>query len=255
MVESPIDELRAGLMRLPRAQVIKSLGLGKLVYQPGEPSDSIFLVQRGQIKISIVGPGGKHCILDILNPGSIFGEGSLAGEAVRQTVAEVVVEAALVIIPAGEVLTYAKDNPAFWRWLASHQAARVQRMERQLRWLCLLEVEQRLAELLLDWASQEKTALLAGEPVTFVLRQKDLAGLVGATRETTSAALNRLRRDRCIEIHRRQVTVLSTERLAAHAGPASPKLSLGARRASLGRDTAPSPGGAPRKREKATSAG
>jgi CRP/FNR family transcriptional regulator len=252
MVESPIDELRAGLMRLPRAQVIKSLGVGKLIYQPGEPSDGIFLVQRGQIKISIVGPGGKHCILDILNPGSIFGEASLAGETVRQSVAEVVIEASLAMIPAADVLTYAKNNPAFWRWLANHQAARVQRMERQLRWLCLLEVEQRLAELLLDWAAQETSPRSAGEPVTFVLRQKDLAGLVGATRETTSAALNRLRRDRCIEIHRRQVTVLSTERLAAHAGPSGPKSLRDARKSAMARDNTPA---APLKRERASSAG
>ena len=251
MVESPIDELRAGLMRLPRAQSIKTLGLGKLIYQPGDPSDSIFLVQRGQIKISIVGPGGKHCILDILNPGSIFGEASLAGEMVRQSVAEVVVETSLVMVPAADVLAYAKNNPAFWRWLANHQASRVRRMERQLRWLCLLEVEQRLAELLLDWVAQEGSALSTGEPMTFVLRQKDLAGLVGATRETTSAALNRLRRDRCIEIHRRQVTVLSTERLAAHAGPSGPRSLADPRRFGKFRDTPQ----APQKHQKASSAG
>lgn len=252
MVETPLDELRAGLMRLPRAQSIKTLGLGRLIYQPGDPSDSIFLVQRGQIKISIVGPGGKHCILDILNSGSIFGEASLAGEAVRQSVAEVVVEASLVMVPAADVLTYAKNNPAFWRWLASHQASRVRRMERQLRWLCLLEVEQRLAELLLDWAGQETPAISAGEPVTFVLRQKDLAGLVGATRETTSAALNRLRRDRCIEIHRRQVTVLSTERLIAHAGPSGPRSLADSRRLLTPRDSSMQ---MTQKRQKASSAG
>jgi CRP/FNR family transcriptional regulator len=252
MVESPIDELRAGLMGSPRAQSIKTLGLGRLIYQPGDPSDSIFLVQRGQIKISIVGPGGKHCILDILNAGSIFGEASLAGEMVRQSVAEVVVDASLVMVPAADVLTYAKNNPAFWRWLANHQASRVQRMERQLRWLCLLEVEQRLAELLLDWAAQETHAMSAGDPVTFVLRQKDLAGLVGATRETTSAALNRLRRDRCIEIHRRQVTVLSTERLAAHAGPSGPRSLGDSQRLLKSRGDASE---APRKHQKASSAG
>ena len=50
------------------------------------------------------------------------------------------------------------------------------------------------------------------------LSQRDVAGLVGATRETTSAALNRLRRDGCLSIGRRRLVVESVDKLARHTG-------------------------------------
>jgi transcriptional regulator with XRE-family HTH domain len=49
------------------------------------------------------------------------------------------------------------------------------------------------------------------------LSQKELAGLVGATRETTSSALNRLQRAGCVEIGRRRLMIRSIEKLAAYA--------------------------------------
>ena len=63
---------------------------GAIVYLPDEPSDQIYLLKEGAIKISRIGMDGDEIILDIVAPGEIFGEMSILGEGSRSTVAQAV---------------------------------------------------------------------------------------------------------------------------------------------------------------------
>lgn len=203
-------ELGIDLAKLDGAVALANLGRGTQLYAPGDPSDRLFLLSRGRVKISVSGPGGKNCLFHIVEPGELFGEASLLGENQRNASAEVLDPVSVTMAPAKSVLAWAKRHPEFWLSFAPLLQKRMRNLEEQLQWVSFLEVEQRIARLFLRWAS--------ADGVEIELSQKDLAGLVGATRETTSSALNRLQRDGCVVIRRRRVEIESIEKLREHVG-------------------------------------
>ena len=204
--------------RLEGAVALSNLDRGMRLYSPGDPSDRLFLLHSGRVKICVPSSGGKQCILQIVRPGEIFGEGAVFGERIRRTVAEILEQASVTAIPREAVLACAGENREFWQSFAEVLGQRVRHLEEQVEWLSLLEVEQRIARLLLRWADSAQQNGSPAETLRFRLSQKDLAGLVGATRETTSTSLNNLRRQGCLEIRRRCLVVNSLEGLAQRAG-------------------------------------
>lgn len=203
----------AELVGLVEAVHLGNLGRGAELYSAGEPADRIYVLRAGSAKTSVHGPGGKHCLFQIIEPGEIFGEEGLLGANRRSASAEILETAAITMVPIRAALSHAARSSEFWSGFANLMQRRVRRLEEQLQWVSFLEVEQRIARLLMRW-----TRLRPDDGVELRLSQKDLAGLIGATRETTSSALNRLQRDGCIDIRRRCVAVRSHARLRRHAG-------------------------------------
>ena len=206
------------ILKLEGAAALSNLDRRRRLYSPGDPSDRLFLVHSGRVKISVPGPGGKQCIFQIAGPGEVFGEGAVFGERIRRALAEAIEPTSLTVIPREAVLAYAGENPRFWQSLAEVLGQRVRQLEEQVESLTLLGVEQRIARLLLRWAGSAQENSFSEETPRFHLSQKDLAGLVGATRETTSSSLNKLQRQGCLEIRRRCLVISSLERLAQHTG-------------------------------------
>lgn len=203
----------AELVGLHEATHLGNLGRGAEIYTAGEPADRVYILRTGSAKTSVDGPGGKQCLFQIIEPGEIFGEEGLLGANRRSASAEILETASITMLPTRAAVQYAVSRPEFWSGFADLMQRRVRRLEEQLQWISFLEVEQRLARLLLRW-----TRCAPSDGVELRLSQKDLAGLIGATRETTSSALNRLQRDGCIDIRRRCVAVRSHAALRRHAG-------------------------------------
>lgn len=203
------------IQRLDGAVTLSNLGRGARLFSPGDFADQVFFLQSGRVKIGVSGPGGKNCLFHVVEAGEIFGEAALLGERIRSSSAEVLERASVVMAPVKEALAYARKRPEFWTELAPLLADRMRNLEEQIQWVSFLEVEQRIARLMLRWAEDHSSD---GEMQEFRLSQRDLAGMIGATRETTSSALNRLQREGCIRLRRRCVTVESTDGLRRHVG-------------------------------------
>ena len=217
-MSTPLMGFASQILGLEGAVALANLDRGMRLYSPGDPSDQLLLVHSGCVKISVPGSGGKQCIFQIAGPGEIFGEGAVFGERIRRAVAEVLEPTSVTVIPREAVLVYAGENPQFWQSFAEVLGQRVRHLEEQVESLSLLEVEQRIARLLLRWVGSAQENGSSEETPQFRLSQKDLAGLVGATRETTSSSLNKLQRRGCLEIRRRCLVISSLERLAQRAG-------------------------------------
>jgi len=205
----------AELAQLEGAVTLSNLSRGTQLYAYGDPADRVFAVKSGRVKTFVQGPGGKDCLFHIVEPGEIFGENALMGDRVRQSDAEVLERASISMIPTRSVMRYVERRPEFWLSLAPLLRRRMRDLEQQVQWVSFLEVEQRIARLVLRWAH---SAGPHGGSLRFEISQRDLAAMVGATRETASSALNRLQREGCIEIRRRQVILLSIDKLTRRAG-------------------------------------
>ena len=211
------------LSRLKEAIALSDLERGTLLYVPGDAVDRLFFLISGRVKISAPSHGGKQCILQVVEPGQIFGESMLFGHRRREAAAEVIEKASVSVIPGEAACSYAESHPEFWKSYSQQLGGRVRDLEEQVQWVTFLEVEQRIARLLLRWGESHPSGTLGR--MQLHLSQRDVAGLVGATRETTSAALNRLRRDGCLSIGRRCLVVESVDKLARHTGePPDPSI-------------------------------
>ena len=207
--------LHAQLATLKESTTSLPIRRGARLFSPGETADRLFFLASGRVKISVA-DGGKQCVLRIVEPGEIFGECALFEDPVRQAEAEVIEKGSIDVIPRAAVMVHAEAHPEFWALFSRDLGRRVRELEEQVKWLTLLEVEQRIARLLLQWG---KSHNIDAADVEIRLSQRDVAGLVGATRETTCAALNRLRRKGCIDIRRRCLVVKSVSMLRAQATP------------------------------------
>ena len=59
----------------------------RIVFSQGQPDTSVYYLQKGKVKLSVVSERGKEAVLAILGPGSFFGEGCLAGQLHRMSTA------------------------------------------------------------------------------------------------------------------------------------------------------------------------
>jgi CRP-like cAMP-binding protein len=180
------------------------------VYSEGGPSDSLFFLESGLVKILKRGDDNKEIILQIVSAGELFGEQALGLEANRGTAAEVLQEGVIYVIPRDVFVRLCDENTVLWRELSTLLTVRKRQLEKKIELLCLRDVEYRILYYMADLA---KTfgARSNGSEYSIPLSQGELASLIGATRETTSTTLNALARRGIIRLGRRQLIVPSIE--------------------------------------------
>jgi len=196
---------------------LRRCGRGSVVWAPGDPCRSVYGLESGRIKIVQAGPEGRRLILELIGPGEPFGEAAVLGAEWRENAAEVLEAAAVWMIPRRSALEWLRTRPEGWRELATLIEERRRRLEGRLERVLFGDVEQRLVRLLLELAQLYGEGSPAGVNLGVELSQRELAQLVGSTRETVSAALNRLRRRGWVEIRRKRLRISSLEELARAA--------------------------------------
>jgi len=180
------------------------------VYSEGSPSDTIFFVESGLVKIYKRGDDNKEIILQIVAAGEIFGEQALGTETSRSISAEVLQEGVIYVIPRDIFTQLCTKRPELWREFSTFLAARARQLEKKIELLCLRDVEYRILYYIAELARAFGAKSNAAE-YSIPLSQGELASLIGATRETTSTTLNALARRGVIRLGRRQMIVPSID--------------------------------------------
>ena len=85
----------------------------QILFSQGDTTDAVFYVQAGKVKLTVVSPQGKEAVIAILEPGSFFGEGCLAGQLVHLATATAVEDARIVRIDKPSMLRLLQDDRTF----------------------------------------------------------------------------------------------------------------------------------------------
>jgi CRP/FNR family cyclic AMP-dependent transcriptional regulator len=198
----PEDQLRLLAMVVTR----KSAPRSTTVMAGGDPTDSLYIVLSGRLKVMMSDAEGKEVILSILGPGEFFGEMGLIDDEPRS--------ATVITIEPCELLSVAKRD--FKKALAENfemtQAVmrglvrRLREADRKIGSLALLDVYGRVARLLLDMAET-----VDGEKVvTKRLPKQDIAKMIGASREMVSRVMKDLQTGGFIEVRGSTIVVRDT---------------------------------------------
>jgi CRP/FNR family cyclic AMP-dependent transcriptional regulator len=173
------------------------LATGTIVFAQGAQANSVFYVQEGGVKLSVLSSTGKEAVVAMLGRGDFFGEGCLAGQPLRMGTAKAVTRTALLRIPKREMARMLHEQPAFSDRFLTHMLTRNIRIEEDLVDHLFNSSEKRLARTLLLLARYGK-----GEMTQLVLpklSQETLAEMVGTTRSRVNFFMNKFRKLGLIE--------------------------------------------------------
>jgi CRP-like cAMP-binding protein len=164
----------------------------RIVFSQGDPTDALFYIQAGKVKLTVFSNQGKEAVIALLGAGDFFGEGCLAGQQVRMATASVMSECSLMRLEKAVVIRLLQDEPAFSELFLSHLLARNIRIEEDLVDQLFNSSEKRLARVLLLLAHFGKE----GKPEQVIpqLSQETLAEMIGTTRSRVSFFMNRFRK-------------------------------------------------------------
>ena len=179
---------------------------GEPVFLPGDPADSIYTVHYGKIELSCRAEDGRKLTLWTVTEGRMFGETELLGpEERRRWAAEAVEDSMLCSIPRDLLYEVIREHPLAALSTQIGVGENVRRLQNKLEDLVLRSAPARVAQTLLRLWDEETE----GEEAPIPLTHRELADLVGATRETVSSVLGRFEREGWISKGRGSIRLLN----------------------------------------------
>jgi len=171
---------------------IVSVPKKQMIFTQGDGADAVFYIQKGKVRLTVVSKAGKEATIGILNEGSFFGEGALAGQIVRMGSAAAMTDCELLRVDRKAMMSALHREHAFSDMFVAYLLARNVRYEEDLVDHLFNSSEKRLARVLLLLAHFGKE----GVPETVVpkITQETLAEMIGTTRSRVSFFMNRFRK-------------------------------------------------------------
>jgi CRP-like cAMP-binding protein len=200
------------LAKVGTGRTIAEYRKNQQIFAQGDPADSLFYVQKGKVKRTVVSRHGKEAILAVIGPGDFFGEGCLAGQQRRMSTAVALTDCSIARVEKTAAIKVIRDQPRFSELLVSHLLSRNIRIEEDLVDLLFNSSEKRLARILLLLANFGKS----GKPEQVIpkISQETLAEMVGTTRARVSFFMNKFRKlgfvtyDGGLEVHSSLLNVI-----------------------------------------------
>ena len=185
-------DLKAFLATIGEGRKFVLVPKKQTIFAQGDPSDAVFYIQNGKVKLTVVSNDGKEATIGILSEGDFFGEGCLAAQSRRMGSATALTDAAVLRIEKSAMMRVLHREHALSDMFVAYLLARNIRYEEDLVDQLFNSSEKRLARILLLLAHFGKE----GTPETVVpkIGQETLAEMVGTTRSRVSFFMNRFRK-------------------------------------------------------------
>jgi CRP/FNR family transcriptional regulator, cyclic AMP receptor protein len=165
---------------------------GAILYGQGEPATSVWFVEQGNVRLSVLSHTGKEAVIAVLQSGLFFGEGCLAGQPKRMATATAIARTTVLIVEKQEMKRQLQTQPVFAHRFLSHMLLRNIRIEEDLIDQLFNSSEKRLARALLLLARYGEAE--ASQLVLPKLSQELLAEMVGTTRSRVNFFMNKFRK-------------------------------------------------------------
>src|SRR4029450_2082299 len=165
------------LSKVNGGRAISEYRKDQIVYTQGEPADSVFYIQSGKVKKTVVAEQGKEAVVALLGTGDFLGEGCLSGQPLRLATVSAMTQCVIVRIAKADVTRVIHEEPAFAELFIAHLLARNLRIEEDLVDQLFNSSEKRLARILLLLANFGKEG--RPEPIITKISQETLAEMIG----------------------------------------------------------------------------
>jgi CRP-like cAMP-binding protein len=201
---------RQQLEKLTRMLEVKR---GTRIYLAGDPSDQIFLLKSGVVKISMAVPDKRQVILAFLHSGDIFGELAMVEDAPRDHIAEAYEDCVICAMNRDTMLRVIQETPEIGFQITKLIGLRLKTFRSRIEELLCKSANSRVAHALLELADRHGVPDMDGVLIPLRLSQGDLGRLVGLSRETVNAILQELREQNLVVMDRRSIRLRDQNRL------------------------------------------
>ena len=188
-----VFDAKAFLTKAGLGKIILHLKKNETAFAQGDPSDAIFYVQKGKVRVTVTSANGKEATITLVGEGEFLGEDCMASaHPLRLSTATAMTECALLRIRKAEMVRVLHKEPELSEMFTSFLLARNARIQADLVDQLFNSSEKRLARILLLLAQFGKES----KPETVVpkISQEILAEMIGTTRSRVSFFMNRFRK-------------------------------------------------------------
>jgi CRP/FNR family transcriptional regulator, cyclic AMP receptor protein len=162
------------------------------VFEQGDVAETVFYIQNGRVKLTVLSEQGKEAVVAILEPGQFFGEGCMNGHPLRIATTTAMENCVITSITKAAMIAALHDEPKFSELFVAYLLTRNSRIEEDLIDQLFNSSERRLARILLLLANFGKEG--SPQPISPNISQETLAEMIGTTRSRVSHFMNKFRR-------------------------------------------------------------
>ncbi|MBT8377943.1 MAG: Crp/Fnr family transcriptional regulator [Ignavibacteria bacterium] len=201
------------MQELERITSMQDIRRNQPIYFPTEPSNSIFFLKKGRVKLTRISPEGKEMILALVNMGEVFGEMAFLDEGERNEFATALDDCLVCAINKNEFKDFVARNPELNLRITKLIGLKLKKYSERIEELVFKDAEQRVISFLLRLANENGKSI--GEEI-FVkpfLKHQDIAELTATSRQTVNAILTDLREKEVINFDRKKLIIKEKEKL------------------------------------------
>jgi len=162
------------------------------VFAQGGAADTVFYIQKGTVKLTVLAKNGKEAAIGILSPGDFCGEGGLAGQPLRMGSATAMTDCELMRIDKKAMMLALHREPTLSDMFTAYLLGRNIRYEADLVDQLFSSSEKRLARILLllaHFGKEDAPAMVVPN-----ISQEILAGMIGTTRTRVNFFMNKFKK-------------------------------------------------------------
>jgi len=191
------------LRALGRTIERRSFARNATIIRAEDPTDSLYIVISGRLKVLMSDTHGREVILSILGPGEFFGEMGLLDDSPRSATVMTLEACELLCISKSEFKRSLSENFELSLIVMRGLVKRLREADQKIGSLALMDVYGRVARLLLEMAED-----VNGEKVVVrKLSKQDIAKMIGASREMVSRVMKDLHLSGYIELRGRSIVL------------------------------------------------
>jgi CRP/FNR family cyclic AMP-dependent transcriptional regulator len=182
--ETIIVDPKDFLAKVGAGKTIVRFHKNQKIFSQGDVADTVFYIQSGQVKLTVMSEQGKEAVVAILEPGQFFGEGCMNGHSIRIATTTAMEDCVITVITKAAMIAALHNEPTFSELFMAYLLTRNSRIEEDLIDQLFNSSEKRLARLLLLLANFGREG--SPRPISPNISQETLAEMIGTTRPRVS---------------------------------------------------------------------
>jgi len=181
----------------------------RFVYRAGDAADCLYVIIHGRVKLCrIEVETAREAVIDILPEGSLFGESALYSAAGQRANSAIAYEnSRLLRIQVADFKRGMAEDDRLHDYTFRLIGQRLEHAERRLADFALNAIPARLDRLLADFSDRYGVSEPEGVLIDIPLPHREIASIVGSTRESVTVRLNAMRREGTIEFVNRKILI------------------------------------------------
>jgi CRP/FNR family cyclic AMP-dependent transcriptional regulator len=196
---------------------MKTYAAGELLFTPHQPTETLFILKKGRVRVFRVSADGRALTTALLTPGTVFGEMVLLGQQMHDNFAEAIDEVVVCVMSRADVHRYLLSDARIAVRISEILGRRVAELERRLSDTVFKTARERIAATLCLLASQQAKRPL-GRGSQIALTHEQIAALTGTSRETATKILDDYADRGLVRLGRGKLTILDAAAIAAETG-------------------------------------